>query len=56
MASQGLVAVEVENNVAGLIELNCETDFVARSDEFKQLVSIFVSIQSSFRFMMLLKQ
>jgi elongation factor Ts len=38
VASQGLLAVESSNNAAAVIELNCETDFVARSDVFKHLL------------------
>ncbi|CAD5225157.1 unnamed protein product [Bursaphelenchus okinawaensis] len=38
VASQGFVGLKSRNNVAALVELNCETDFVARSDEFKNLV------------------
>ena len=38
-ATQGLIASYVHHNarVAVLVELNCETDFVASTDEFKQL-------------------
>jgi elongation factor Ts len=32
--SEGAVAVAVEGNVAALVELKCETDFVAKSEEF----------------------
>jgi elongation factor Ts len=38
-ADQGAVEVLVEGNVAALVELNCETDFVAKGDVFKQAVS-----------------
>ena len=33
-ASDGLVAAHVEDGVGTLVEINCETDFVAKSDEF----------------------
>ncbi|KAI6218025.1 Elongation factor Ts, mitochondrial [Aphelenchoides fujianensis] len=36
--SQGLVGVVTEGNVGVIVELNCETDFVGRSADFKQLV------------------
>jgi elongation factor Ts len=38
-ASQGLVVSYIHHNsqVGALVELNCETDFVARTDEFGQL-------------------
>jgi elongation factor Ts len=39
-ASEGLVDAYIHpgNRVGALIEVNCETDFVARTDEFAQLV------------------
>ncbi|MCU1429206.1 MAG: translation elongation factor Ts [Actinomycetia bacterium] len=37
-ANQGAVDVVVEGNVGAIVELNCETDFVAKSDAFKQAV------------------
>uniref|UniRef100_A0A915CMB6 Elongation factor Ts, mitochondrial n=1 Tax=Ditylenchus dipsaci TaxID=166011 RepID=A0A915CMB6_9BILA len=36
---QGVCAVLSENNVAAVIEINCETDFVANNEEFKSLVA-----------------
>ncbi|XP_029649704.1 elongation factor Ts, mitochondrial isoform X1 [Octopus sinensis] len=36
--SQGLVAVMLRENSATMIELNCETDFVARNEKFQELV------------------
>lgn len=36
--SQGAVAVSVAGNVAAIAELKCETDFVAKSDQFTSLV------------------
>uniref|UniRef100_A0A914QRV8 Elongation factor Ts, mitochondrial n=1 Tax=Panagrolaimus davidi TaxID=227884 RepID=A0A914QRV8_9BILA len=38
VASQGLLGVETSKNAAAVVELNCETDFVARSDVFKHLL------------------
>jgi len=38
-ASQGLISVASSGGVSVLMELNCETDFVARTDDFKGLVS-----------------
>jgi elongation factor Ts len=37
--SQGLVAAYIHNTgrIGAMVELNCETDFVARTDEFKEL-------------------
>jgi elongation factor Ts len=39
VASQGLVVSYLHHNgqVGALLELNCETDFVARTDDFQQL-------------------
>src|SRR5712675_2450459 len=34
VAAEGTVAAERAGNSAALVEVNCETDFVARSDEF----------------------
>lgn len=39
IAAEGLVGSCVEGNVGAIIEVNCETDFVAKNDEFKELVS-----------------
>ncbi len=35
IAAEGTVAIERSGNEATLVEVNCETDFVARSDEFQ---------------------
>src|ERR1700729_4430307 len=35
VAAEGTVAIERSGSDAALIEVNCETDFVARSDEFQ---------------------
>ena len=37
-AAEGLVGVAVGNNAGALIEVNAETDFVARNEEFKDFV------------------
>ncbi|HEU4752435.1 MAG TPA: translation elongation factor Ts, partial [Armatimonadota bacterium] len=38
-ASEGIIGSYVHHNnkIAALVELNCETDFVARNDEFQAL-------------------
>ncbi len=43
-ASQGVVAIEVapDNTAAAMIELNCETDFVARNEDFQALAGRLV--------------
>ena len=38
IAAEGLSTVVIDNNDAIVIEVNCETDFVAKSDAFKALV------------------
>lgn len=39
MVSEGLVGVLVDGNHAAMVEVNCETDFVARNELFVELVS-----------------
>lgn len=39
---QGLIGLTVENNFAALVEVNCETDFVARNENFRNVVDLFV--------------
>lgn len=38
IAAEGLVASFIEGNKGAMVEVNCETDFVAKNDEFKELV------------------
>ena len=38
IASEGIVSVIVENNVGAVLEVNVETDFVARNEEFLKFV------------------
>jgi elongation factor Ts len=38
-ATEGLVALAVEGARGALVEVNCETDFVARGDEFRRAVA-----------------
>src|SRR5574344_349196 len=37
IAAEGLVASFVQDGVGAMVEVNCETDFVAKNDEFKEL-------------------
>ena len=37
IASQGIVSAVVNGNVGVLVEVNCESDFVARGEQFKEL-------------------
>ncbi|QWB99776.1 elongation factor Ts [Mycoplasmatota bacterium] len=39
IAAEGIAEVKVEGNNAIIFELNCETDFVAKNDKFKNLVT-----------------
>ena len=39
IAAEGLVATFIENGVGAIVEVNCETDFVAKTDAFKEFVS-----------------
>lgn len=36
--TQGLVGVLVNENIGAMVEVNCETDFVARNENFKKFV------------------
>ena len=38
IASEGLIAIEKIDNVASIIEVNSETDFVARNEDFQNIV------------------
>ncbi|UJR27223.1 hypothetical protein I4U23_008519 [Adineta vaga] len=38
-ASQGLIGIITNNDSAVMVEINCETDFVAKNEKFQQLVS-----------------
>jgi elongation factor Ts len=39
VAAEGLVGTHVNGTVAALLEVNCETDFVAKNDDFQNLVA-----------------
>jgi len=39
IAAEGLADIMIEGNVAGIAEINSETDFVAKNEEFKSLVN-----------------
>ena len=43
-ANEGLVGVKIHDNVATIIEINTETDFVSRNSEFHQLMNDILSI------------
>lgn len=44
VAAEGLVGTKVVGNIGALIELNSETDFVARNDQFQALASAIAEI------------
>jgi elongation factor Ts len=44
VAADGLVGVAVEDNVGVVVEVNSETDFVARNDDFQALVHGVVAV------------
>lgn len=37
IAAEGLIATAIKGNKGAMVELNCETDFVAKNEEFKEL-------------------
>jgi elongation factor Ts len=39
IAAEGMVQTHVDGSIAGMVEVNCETDFVAKTDEFKELAA-----------------
>ena len=39
IAAEGLVASSIQGDCGALVEVNCETDFVAKNEEFKELAS-----------------
>jgi elongation factor Ts len=48
VAAEGLIAIKVAQWKASIVELNCETDFVARNDDFKKLVEDLADVALSF--------
>ncbi|MFT6659241.1 translation elongation factor Ts [Maritalea sp.] len=44
VAAEGLIAVSTSGNVGAVIEVNSETDFVARNEEFQNLVGQISSV------------
>ena len=39
IAAEGLTHIEIDNNTAAILEVNCETDFVTKNDQFKTLLT-----------------
>jgi elongation factor Ts len=48
VATQGLIAIAKDASKAAMVELNCETDFVARNENFKNLVDDLAKTALSF--------
>ncbi len=50
ITAEGVVIVTVKNDKAAIVEINCETDFVAKNDEFikfsKDISEILIDIES----------
>jgi len=44
IAAEGLVDVVIEDKVGAIVEVNCETDFVAKNDDFKALVNAIAKV------------
>ena len=42
-AKEGIVAIKLAGSKAALVEVNCETDFVARTDDFKNLAELTIA-------------
>lgn len=38
IAAEGIVAAKIDGNTGVLVEVNCETDFVAKGDQYKEFV------------------
>ena len=49
IAAEGLADVEVKGNVAAIVEVNAETDFVAQNDQFKALVKRLATLEAALK-------
>lgn len=47
IAAEGLVAAAILDNAGAMVEVNCETDFVAKNDEFKELTAGLAEVVAS---------
>lgn len=43
IAAEGLVATSIQGNKGAMVEVNCETDFVAKNEEFKEFANCLVN-------------
>ena len=48
VTAEGAVAIKIDNNKGNIIEVNAETDFVARNDKFQNLVNALVEKSGQF--------
>jgi elongation factor Ts len=44
IAAEGLSAFAIKGNTAALVEVNSETDFVAKNEQFKELVNLIANV------------
>lgn len=44
IAAEGVIGSFIESNAGAMVEVNCETDFVAKNDEFKELVNTIAKV------------
>ena len=44
IAAEGLIGVTVEGKIGAIVEVNSETDFVARNDQFQDMVRKIASL------------
>jgi len=44
IAAEGLALAKIEDGYAAIVEVNCETDFVSRGDDFKALVNTVLDL------------
>ena len=42
IAAEGIVSAKIEGKTGALVEVNCETDFVAKGDQYKEFVASVV--------------
>jgi translation elongation factor Ts len=47
IASEGLIPIEKDESLAAIIEVNSETDFVARNDDFQEVVKTLSKLAAS---------
>ena len=53
VASEGLIGICISDNMGSIVEVNSETDFVARNTEFQEFVSSVSKISLNNKFFLL---